>query len=123
MILGSFEALNTLLSRSSEQNHRLSRDFISSVAPLGCHGGVRDSVQTVWLPVARSQKACFASRKRIKAFAIATAPRSTMERSFETAFDLHSGRPSCAAYNIDARSLAATSVSNMKTSLLSFRVS
>lgn len=44
------------------------RDFTLSVAPLGRVTGVRDVVQTVWLPVARSQKARFASRKRIKAF-------------------------------------------------------
>lgn len=50
------------------QNHRLLGDFTSSVGPLGRVTGVRGAVQTVWLPVARSQKARFASRKRIKAF-------------------------------------------------------
>jgi len=41
--------------------------FVSDTPGTGCATGVRDGVQTVWLPVARSQKARFASRKRIKA--------------------------------------------------------
>lgn len=55
-----------------------------------CHGGC--CVQTVWLPVARSQKARFASRKRIKVFQCGIA-RHHREggNNFETTFDLHSG--------------------------------
>lgn len=61
--------------------------------PWGHGTGVRGGVQTVWLPVARSQKARFASRKRIKAFQRARARRiQPPGRSYETAFDLHSCR-------------------------------
>lgn len=96
----------------SAQNHRWLRDFILSVAPLGRATGVRDVVQIVWLPVARSQKA-FASRKRIKAFHRAAVCRiQSSGKSFVTAFDLHSGRPSCTTCGIDARSLAVTSINN-----------
>lgn len=77
------------------------RDFISSVAPLGRATGVRDVVQIVWLPVARSQKARFASRKRIKAF---HRRIQSSGKSFVTAFDLHSSRSSCTTCGIDARS-------------------
>lgn len=52
-------------------------DFIWTMQPLGRITGVYNDREIVWLPVARSQKARFASRKRIRAFQRGHSSRDT----------------------------------------------
>jgi len=97
--------------------------FISSAAPLGHATGVHDGVQTVWLPVARSQKARFASRKRIKAFACHHRTDFNHWGEVSKALLIYIPVTCSATCSIDARSFAATPINDKMASILSLRVS
>lgn len=73
-----------------DRNHRSILDFIWTMLPLGRITGVCNDREIVWLPVARSQKARFASRKRIRAFQPALIRRGTDSKA-PLAIDLHRG--------------------------------